>query len=80
MQATSDESKKALVESWKSAEAVPIDEAVFSSGSERGWFGSLVIFIAKNPIYLIGIMYFAKQFLKYLERLGEGDEDGAKEL
>ena len=80
MQATSDESKKALVESWKSAEAVPIDEAVFPSGSERGWFGSLVIFIAKNPIYLIGIMYFAKQFLKYLERLGEGDEDGANEL
>jgi hypothetical protein len=79
MQATSDESKRALMESWKSTEAVPLDQAVFSSGSSS-WLGSILVFIAKNPVYLFGILYFVKQFFRYLERLGEDVEEGKKEL
>ena len=79
MQATTDESKRALLERWKSAEAVPIDQAVFSSGSNTGLIGSIFMFIAKNPVYLFGMLYFFKRFLRYLERLGE-DDDGEKEL
>ena len=33
MQATTDESKRALLERWKSAEAVPIDQAVYCKES-----------------------------------------------
>jgi hypothetical protein len=78
MGATSDESKRALIESWKSIEAVPVEQAVFSSGSSS-WIGSLLMFIAKNPVYLFGTLYFVKRFFRYLERLGEGDDE-PKEL
>jgi hypothetical protein len=78
MQTSSDESRKALVETWKSSEAVSIDQAVFSSGS-NSWLGSLLMFVAKNPVYLFGLLYFVKQFFRYLESLGD-DEEGKKEL
>ena len=78
MQTSSDESRKALVETWKSSEAVPIDQAVFSSGS-NSWLSSLLMFVAKNPVYLFGLLYFVKQFFRYLESLGD-DEEAKKEL
>lgn len=78
MQATSKESKKAVLESWKSSDAVPVEQAVFSSGS-NSWLGSLLMFVAKNPVYLFGMLYFAKKLFRYLEKLGE-DEDGKSEL
>ena len=77
MQATSVESKKALLQSWKSTDAVPIEQAVFSSAS-GSWLGSLLMFVAKNPVYLFGVLYFVKRFLKYVEKLGE--EESEKEL
>lgn len=80
MQATSDASKAALIESWKSTEAVPIDQAVFS-GSSSTWLGSILMYFARNPVYLVGVFYFVKRFFKYLEELGQSkDIDGGKEL
>jgi hypothetical protein len=83
MQATTDEARLALLESWKAAEAVPIEQAVLSSGGSSSWIGSIFMFFAKNPVFMIGMFYFVKRFFRYLEELGRSDEaieDGKSEL
>lgn len=82
MRATNDESKKkALIETWKSKEAVPINQAVFGTGRSSD---SLLLkafkYIASNPMYIFGILYFVKKFLRYLEELGRDEIEGQKEL
>ena len=80
MQATTDEAKLALLESWKATDAVPIERAVFASGGSNGWLGSIIMFFARNPVYLIGMFYFVKRFFRYLEELGKSDEGMKSEL
>ncbi|KAL3777728.1 hypothetical protein HJC23_009200 [Cyclotella cryptica] len=83
IQATTDEAKLALLESWKAAEAVPIEQAVFASGGSNSWLGSIFLFFARNPVFMIGMFYFVKRSLRYLEELGktdEGIEGGKSEL
>ena len=82
MGASSDESKKALVQSWMAKEAVPLDQAVFGSGGDGS--DSLIVkafkHILTRPAYIFGLLYFAKQLLLYLERLGKDEIEGDKEL
>lgn len=83
MQATTDEARLALLESWKAVEAVPIERAVFSSGGSDSWIGSIFMFFARNPVFMIGMFYFVKRFFRYLEELGKSDQgvdDGKSEL
>lgn len=78
----SDASQKALVQSWIEKEAVPIDQAVFGGGATKSFIVKAFMHIAKNPAYIFGIIYFVKQFLRYLEQLGKGDSEieGQKDL
>jgi len=81
MQTTSDESKKELVASWLAKEAVPIDQAVFTSDDSEGFLVKAVKYFAQRPAYIFGLMYMIKQLLKYLEELGKDDGiENGKEL
>ena len=81
MQATTEESKKALIQTWLSKDAVPVEEAVFSSGGgSRNIFVKIFMMFARNPAYIFGTIYFIKQFLRYLERLGKDEIEDQKEL
>mmetsp|Transcript_11838 Transcript_11838/g.26034 ORF Transcript_11838/g.26034 Transcript_11838/m.26034 type:complete len:229 (+) Transcript_11838:137-823(+) len=87
MQASNPTSKKELLQTWLTTEAVPIDDAVMGASNGGGgvgsWIGSILMFFARKPMYLFGLLYFAKQGLRYLERLGqeeEGEGDGKEEL
>ena len=77
MKADTEESKKALIQSWLSKEAVPIEEAVFGTA---GGDDSLLMWafkkIATNPVYLIGMWYLLKKLLKHLEELGKDEIEG----
>lgn len=80
MEASTDEAKKELVESWKAKEAVPIEQAVFGAGGPSGLM-SVVQFFAKNPLYIVGGWYLFKRLMRYLEALGsEDDDEGTAEL
>ena len=70
----SDESKKALVQTWLSKEAVPIEQAVFSSGASDNLLVQIVSFIAKRPAYIFGLLYFVKALLRWLEEMGKEGE------
>ena len=61
------------IATWKSVEPVPIEEANLSAGG-GGPTGimAVIFYILKNPIYIFGLLYFYKRFLKYLE----GDDAG----
>lgn len=78
MQVSSDASKKALIQSWLAKEAVPVDQAVFSSGGSENIFMKILKYFMKNPMYIFGMIYLIKQFLRYLEALGK--DEGQKEL
>ena len=83
MQARTDESQKALLESWLSKEAVPVEQAVLGAGGggPGGWLGAILTFFARRPMYLFGLLYFAKRLLRYLEQQGRDDDvDRRKEL
>jgi len=79
MQATNDESKKALVQSWLSKEAVPVEQAVLGQG---GGADNLLVkvlkYIIQRPAYMVACFYFIKRFLKILEEIGMDEEN--KEL
>ena len=64
-----------VISGWKSVDPVPIEEADFSQqgGGPSGIMG-IIFYILKNPIYIFGLLYFYKQFLKYLNQSkGTGD-------
>lgn len=61
------------IEAWKAVEAVPIEEAnLADQGSGPSGIMGIIFYILKNPIYIFGLLYFYKRFLKYLE-----DDSGA---
>ena len=66
MKATDEESKKALIESWWEAEAVPIDQAEFGAGTSQSLIdeGDHVLF--NQPMRVFRLYYMKKQGLKYL--------------
>lgn len=72
--AGSKEKGEALVTEWKRREAVDIEKAKFNG--QKSWLSKVLLFIAKNPIYLFGLMYITKKAMKYLQDLGEDDDDG----
>ncbi|KAL7552197.1 hypothetical protein ACHAWF_015414 [Thalassiosira exigua] len=77
MQAGTNASKKALIQSWLDKEAVPIDQAVFTgAGGSGNLLGKVLKFFATRPIYLFGMLYFLKRFLRYLEELGKDEIEG----
>ena len=80
MQASSDDSRKALLQSWLTKEAVPIDQAVLVDEATGGLLAKAFFFIAKRPQYLIAIFYFGKRFLHYLETLGKEEILDQQEL
>ncbi|KAL3802139.1 hypothetical protein ACHAW5_000224 [Stephanodiscus triporus] len=80
MRAISDESRKALFQSWLTKEAVPIDQAVLVGEDTRGLLFKVFMFIAKKPHYIIAMFYFVKRFLLYLETLGKEEIMDEKEL
>mmetsp|Transcript_9507 Transcript_9507/g.19707 ORF Transcript_9507/g.19707 Transcript_9507/m.19707 type:complete len:244 (-) Transcript_9507:314-1045(-) len=77
MQATNESSKNELLQSWLEKEAVPIEQAVLGAGG--GGEGSLLyqitMFFMRRPAYMLGLYYFGRRFLKYLERLGSEDDE-----
>mmetsp|Transcript_10471 Transcript_10471/g.14032 ORF Transcript_10471/g.14032 Transcript_10471/m.14032 type:complete len:230 (+) Transcript_10471:67-756(+) len=66
---------KELVSLWKSKEAVPFDRAVFNGGQSGFSIRKVIMFFLSNPVYIVGMLYFAKKGMKYLADLGEEDED-----
>ena len=85
MEANSKESRKALVQSGISKEAVPIDQAVVGSDGGRGSVNlrvKLFKYILSRPLIIFGVMYYIKMGLRYLAELKEGNNgiDTQKEL
>mmetsp|Transcript_19921 Transcript_19921/g.28808 ORF Transcript_19921/g.28808 Transcript_19921/m.28808 type:complete len:149 (-) Transcript_19921:281-727(-) len=67
-----------LVETWKKIESVPIEEAAAKraeSVPKRSMLMSLVMHIAKNPIWIFGLIYIYKRFMKYAQTAGEDTPD-----
>jgi len=75
-----DAKQKEIVQKWKSIEAVPIEEADFSSGAGPAGVGAIVAFLLRNPIYIFGILYLAQRALAYLQEMGKYDEEQGGEL
>ena len=77
-----DAKQKEVIQKWKSIEAVPIEEADLSSGAGQGGIGAIVTFLLRNPIYIFGLLYFARRALAYLQEMGRDDdeEQGGGEL
>ena len=71
-------SKKALVQTWISKEAVPVENAVFGGGGSDNVLVKIFMYIIKRPTFIFGLLYFIKRFLLYLERLGNDNDQ--KEL
>ena len=77
MSAGGDDAKqKEIIQKWRSIEAVPIEEADLSSGAGPGGIGAVVTFLLRNPIYIFGLLYFARRALAYLQEMGRDDEEG----
>jgi len=75
MDAGSDPTKrKALIESWKTKEAVPLTEATFSGSGPPNVLMQILMTFLKNPMILVGIWYFVKKFFKSMEQLADEDE------
>ena len=78
MQASSsDETKKSLVQTWLSKEAVPIDQAVLgaTAGESQNVLVRIFLFFARKPVYMFAALYVLKRFLLYLEKLGKEGEN-----
>mmetsp|Transcript_28840 Transcript_28840/g.47248 ORF Transcript_28840/g.47248 Transcript_28840/m.47248 type:complete len:208 (-) Transcript_28840:71-694(-) len=83
MKASSEESKKALIASWLSKEAVPIDQAVLGGGGGGGSDNLLVKifkYFLTRPTHIFGLIYFIKQLLRYLEEQGKDGIEDQNEL
>ena len=78
MKASSEDSKKALINSWLETESVPIEQATLGKGSSQSLLMKVVMFFAQRPLYVFGLLYFAKRILKYLEELGTEEIEGGE--
>ena len=76
MEATSEDSKKALIKSWLDKEAVPIDQAEFGTGSSKSLVNKIFSFFVQRPMAIFGLLYFVKKLLLYLEELGKDEIEG----
>lgn len=70
-----DEKSKELIQKWKNTEAVPIEEAQLSGTGPDGMVMKVIKTILTNPTYIIGLIFFAKKLMKYLEELGSEEEE-----
>ena len=62
---------KELIQSWKSKEAVPLDQAKFNEGQPGGgilW--TIISYFLRNPLSIFAILYVYNKFVKKLEDLG----------
>lgn len=75
MAANGDEGKsKALIEKWKATEAVPIEEAQLSGKGPGGMLSKAFMYVMRNPMYIVGIIFMVKKLYKKMELGGEEDE------
>ncbi len=80
MQANSDESRKALFQSWLSKEAVPLDKAILVDESTGGLLWKVFMFVAKRPQFILAVFYLIRRSLKQMETLGKDESSDEKEL
>jgi nucleoredoxin len=65
-EASSDEDEcRKLVHSWIQQGGVPIEDAAVDES--QNLFVKILLAIAKNPMYMFGMLYIFKQFLRYLK-------------
>ena len=71
---TNDDSAKgkAIIEQWKSAERKPLSEAAGAVGGSGGWVMKVIMYFARNPMFLFGLLYFYKWGKQKF--VGEGQE------
>ena len=62
---------KAIIEQWKSAERKPLSEAAGAVASQ-GWVMKIIMYFARNPMFLFGLLYLYKYAKQKL--MGEGQE------
>mmetsp|Transcript_15429 Transcript_15429/g.19578 ORF Transcript_15429/g.19578 Transcript_15429/m.19578 type:complete len:223 (-) Transcript_15429:56-724(-) len=70
-----EENSKSLIESWKSTEAVPIEEATLSGTGPDGIFVKIFKTIISNPMYMVALIFMGKKLLKKLEELGSVEDE-----
>mmetsp|Transcript_21386 Transcript_21386/g.52642 ORF Transcript_21386/g.52642 Transcript_21386/m.52642 type:complete len:225 (-) Transcript_21386:53-727(-) len=63
---------KAVIEQWKSAERKPLSEAAGAVGGSGGLLMSILMYFARNPMFLFGLLYLYKWGKKQI--MGEGQE------
>ena len=80
MQASSDESRKALFQSWLSKEAVPLDQAILVHESTGGLLWKIFMFVAKRPQFILAVFYLIRRSLKQMETLGKDESSDENEL
>eukprot|EP00562_Extubocellulus_spinifer_P022728 CAMPEP_0178627940 /NCGR_PEP_ID=MMETSP0698-20121128/9168_1 /TAXON_ID=265572 /ORGANISM="Extubocellulus spinifer, Strain CCMP396" /LENGTH=221 /DNA_ID=CAMNT_0020267181 /DNA_START=49 /DNA_END=714 /DNA_ORIENTATION=- len=76
MSAGSDDSKRTeIVQYWKSKEAVPVEDAVFTNSRPTGLAG-IITLLLQNPIYLFVVLYFARRIVSMLAELVRDEKQG----
>mmetsp|Transcript_8346 Transcript_8346/g.11910 ORF Transcript_8346/g.11910 Transcript_8346/m.11910 type:complete len:159 (-) Transcript_8346:131-607(-) len=67
-----DKSKgNALIESWKKKDAVPISDAKLG----KSMISTLISYVLKNPMLLVGLYFLIKKVMKRLADLGNEHEE-----
>jgi hypothetical protein len=75
-----------LIKTWKGMVSVPLEEAAKQrsvAGVQGNILVQIVMFFAKNPVYIFGLLYFFKLFRKKFESYLESSAattDGGAEL
>jgi hypothetical protein len=70
------EKGKELVEKWKMTQAVPIEQAQLSGGGQGGgilW--NIVMMFMRNPMYLVGMFYLVKKWIKWIQNAQQSDQE-----
>jgi nucleoredoxin len=66
---------KAAIESWKNMERKPLEDAKAQLAGPESPILKFLLFFAKNPIYIFGLMYFYKFLVKTIkEYYGDQNE------
>lgn len=68
------EKGKELVDRWKTAEAVPIEEAQLSGTGQGGILWRIVMTFLRNPMYIVGLLFFVKKFMRKLQNVEQREE------
>lgn len=68
------EKGKELVDRWKTAEAVPIEEAQLSGTGQGGILWRIVMTFLRNPMYIVGLLFFVKKFMRKLQNAEQREE------